>query len=423
MVKMPGNEFPAPWLNGRPIDAPNKIGLIDWYSQTDGYYPEPTEHDSRNSVLRIFRSQGSILFEDEFRSQNTADYDDLQTKGRVNRVFRAIEMMSKFKAAHEDGANLSTSVIRDSGIVWYDHGGNLLPHELMHHLRQIEDKLKKRSLENSPVRAFWMGQEIQRSKWASARPSTYHTNQNHPNSLDNPKSLTGATYYHEYNSGQLSYDAINQEHRSAKPSLTVTAYGLQNQTQQSHGWFNQGASLVNLTLQDPKQPLKTTFSRSIQPRSKPQLIWPRFVVLKPDLDSQSSSTRKIHSKPDRANDSIDSGCASGSLAPVTNEETVATNGDSEGDADDERSEYDGWQSEHNVDFRNPPEHRVLKFKTELQENMRRFEELEAEESVERLGGWEKSVLAWLDNVTTEGWTWEGRMRHNWWLEFQVLQVV
>ena len=412
MVKMPRNGFPAPWLNGRPIDAPNKIDLIDWYSQTDGNYPEPTEHDSRNSVLSIFRSQGGILFEDEFRSQNTADHDDSQTTGRVNRVFRALEMMSKFKAAHEDGANLLTSVIGDSGIVWHDHEGNLLSHELMHNLRRIEDELKNRSPEESLVRAFWMGQEIQRSKWTSARPSTYHTNQGHPNGLDSSKSLTRATHYHEYNSGQLSYVTINQEHRSAEASLAATAYSLQNQTQQSRGWLDKEASLVNLALQDHQQPLKPTFYRPIQPWSKPRLTGPGFVIPKPDLDSQSSSTRKIHSKQGLTNDSIDSGYASGSPASVMNEDTAATNGDSEGDVDDGMSACEGWQSEHKVDFRNPPEYRVLKFKTELQENLKCLEELEADEASEALGGCRNSVLTWLDNVTGEGWTWEGRMKHN-----------
>jgi hypothetical protein len=205
-------------------------------------------------VLRIFRSQGSILYEDEFRSENTANYDDCQTTGRVNRVFRAIEMMSKFKAAHGDGADFSISVIRDSGIVWYDHMGNVLPSELMHNLRQVKDELKNRSPENSPVKVFWMGQELQRSKWASIGLSINHGRQNHLKDLDDSKSPMGATYYGEHYLGQLSYAAINQDHGSTEPFLAVTACGLQNQAQQALGWLNQGTSLQNHAFHYSQQP-------------------------------------------------------------------------------------------------------------------------------------------------------------------------
>jgi hypothetical protein len=253
MIKMVGYGFPAPWLNGRPIDAPNKIDMIDWYSQTDGYYPEATEHGSRNNVLRIFRSQGSILYDDEFRAEKTAKHDDFQTRGRVERVFRAIDMISKYKAAYEDGADLSKSVIRDFGTIWYDCESNVLPRDLMHNLRQIEDELQKRSPESSPVKAFWMVQEIQRSKWSSAGPSTDHVHQDAPTVMDASTNLTEAVYSYDHNSRQLSYMPINQQYGSTYPHMADTGSNLQDQPQQSFGWFNQGAINVNFSTQDAQQ--------------------------------------------------------------------------------------------------------------------------------------------------------------------------
>ena len=255
MAKTAGNEFPAPWLNGRPINAPNKINMINWYSQTNGYYADATEHDSKNSVLRFFRSQGSILYDDEFHSKNTVNHDDSQTSGRVARVFRAIDMISKYKAAHEDGADLSKSIIRDFDIIWYDHEQNVIPHQLMHNLRRVEGELRNRSPENSPVRAFWMGQEIQRTKWASAGPNTDRVDQDHPTATDNPTSPIATVYYYDHNPGRLSYVPINQEHGFTDPVMAVTAHYPQNQAQQSSGWFDREITPANISSQDHQQPL------------------------------------------------------------------------------------------------------------------------------------------------------------------------
>jgi len=189
--------FPAPWLNGHPIDAPNKINMITWYSETDGYYPDATGYDSRNSVLSLFRFQGTILYDDEFHSETTANYDDLQTIGRIGRVFRAIDMIGKYKAACKDGADLSNSARVDFTTVWRDNEGNVLPDETMHNLKHFEHELKKKSPDNSPVKAFWTCQEIQRSIWYSARTSNNNLRQNCSNVVNN-RTLPGLDHTKKY---------------------------------------------------------------------------------------------------------------------------------------------------------------------------------------------------------------------------------
>jgi hypothetical protein len=153
-IKISGFSFHAPWLNGHPIDAPEKIDMIDWYSQTIGYYEEAAEHESRNSAVRLLRTHGDILYNDEFRVELTVDDDKSSTEGRVSRVFRAIDMVRRYKAIYEDGADLSTSIVRDFAIVWKDNEGSELPRELMHNHRQIYEEIEKRSDDNCPVRAF-----------------------------------------------------------------------------------------------------------------------------------------------------------------------------------------------------------------------------------------------------------------------------
>lgn len=295
MAKMAGNGFPAPWLNSRPIYAPNKIDMIIWYSETDGYYPDATEHDSSNSVLRFFRSQGSILFNDEFHSENTIYHDDSQTAGRVNRVFRAIEMISKYKAAYEDGADLSKSIIRGFEVVWYDHEENELPLELMHNLRHVEDELKNRSPENSPIGAFWMGQEIQRSKWASTGPNTYHLHQGHPPATDDPTNTTGPVYYYDQNPGQLSRVPINQEHGFTDPVMPVTAYYPQNEAQQSSGRFDQEIAPAKINSQDHRKPLTalnpTTAAFVLgPPNTSPPAVTPEESTQEPCRPGPSNSS-------------------------------------------------------------------------------------------------------------------------------------
>jgi hypothetical protein len=497
---MAGNGFPAPWLNGRPIDAPNKIDLIDWYSQKDGYYPDATEHDSRNSVLRIFRTQGNILYDDEFHPESTVEYDSSQTIGRVERVFRAIAMMSKFKAACEDGADLLRSIIVLE-IIWYDHKGKVLPPGLMHNLRKIEDQLKNRSPENSPVRAFWTGQEIQRSKWASVGPSTDPILQDHPNGSGDPTNSMAVTCYYDHHSGQMSYPPINQDHGFADPSMPANAYDLQIQVQLSSGWPNQELEHGNHGPQDPPKPvavldpttaafapstlttspsrltpeastqegsnpgpvnpssepitLKTSltvaklavqsqreykwqdrddehspddhifipnFCRPIQSRSNPQLpgpgserqnqIWtPSQSPIRTASPTPNLSLTLTRSPPTNENVE-DSGYASGSPPPDVDINTAATNGDSDDDADGEITKYENIS----VDLGYPPEYRALKFEMGREENLRPRKEREALEVPETLWGSRSSVLTWLAAVSAEGWTWEGRMRHSWWLE-------
>ncbi len=103
---MVGGSFSAPWLRGRPIDGLHKAEMVDWSSQMDGYYREKTESYHSNSVLRFFRCHAKILFDDDFKAADTAKHDDSQTIGRVHRVFRAIDMMRKYHAACQDGADL-----------------------------------------------------------------------------------------------------------------------------------------------------------------------------------------------------------------------------------------------------------------------------------------------------------------------------
>jgi hypothetical protein len=238
-------EFPTPWLNGHPIDAPKKIDMIDWYSQADGYYPDATENDSRNSVLTLFRFQGAILYEDEFRSETTINQNNSQTIGRVNRVFRAIDMISKYKAAYEDGADLSQSAIVDFETVWRDQEENVLPHKLMHNLQQVEEELRNRSPENSPVRAFWVEQETQRFKWVSTGPTTDDLHQDHPSTMDNPTDPIVPGYYHDQDLAVAVYVPNSQEY--ADSFRAVFADYFQSRPQNFSGWFGQ----------EPQQPLTT----------------------------------------------------------------------------------------------------------------------------------------------------------------------
>jgi hypothetical protein len=238
--------FPAPWLNGHPIDAPKKIDMIDWYSQTDGYYPDATENDSRNSVLTLFRSQGTILYEDEFRSETTINQDNSQTIGRVNRVFRAIDMINKYKAAYEDGADLSQSAIVDFKTVWRDHEENVLPHKLMHNLQQVEEELRNRSPENSPVRAFWMEQETQRFKWVFAGPTTDDLHQDHPSAIDNHIDPIVPGYYYDQDLAVAVYVPNSQEY--ADSFRAVFADYFQNPPQNFSGWFGQALQQPLTTL-------------------------------------------------------------------------------------------------------------------------------------------------------------------------------
>jgi hypothetical protein len=242
---MESYEFPAPWLNGHPIDVPKKIDMIDWYSQTDGYYPDATDNDSRNSVLTLFRFQGAILYEDEFRSETTINQSNSQTIGRVNRVFRAIDMISKYKAAYEDGADLSQSAIVDFETVWRDQEKNVLPHKLMHNLQQVEEGLRNRSPENSPVRAFWMEQETQRFKWVSAGPTTDGLHQDHPSAIDNPTDPIVPGYYYDQDLAVALYVPNSQEY--ADSFRAVFANYFQNPPQNFSGWFGQ----------EPQRPLTT----------------------------------------------------------------------------------------------------------------------------------------------------------------------
>lgn len=282
--------FPAPWLKGRPIDAPDKIDLIDWYSQTDGYYPEAEEHDCKNSVLRFFRAQGSILYDDEFHSENTINHDDLQTTGRVNRVFRAMDMINKYKAAYEDGADLSKSVLVDFETVWYDHEGNVLPQKSMHNLQKVEDELKKRSPANSPVKAFWMGQELQRSEWDLARQNTDPLNQDHPTATDDHTNSVAPVYFYDYNLALPLYFPIKQKQRSANPFMADMPHDLLNQAQHFFGWFDQES-------QQPTTALNPTTAVFIPGSSNaPQLVQALEISTSPETGPMNSTGEPITQK-------------------------------------------------------------------------------------------------------------------------------
>lgn len=374
-------EFSAPWLNGRPIAAPNKIDMINWYSQTDGYFPDATENDSRNSLLSLFRFQGKILYEDEFCSGRTTNYDCSQTIGRVSRVFRGIDMIGKYKAACEDGADLSKSIVVDFEIVWRDYEENILPYELMHNLQLFECELKKRSPENSPVRAFWMGQEIQRLQWASGSRAPGDLYLDYPSTIGSPV-VSGYYSTQEYTIGEdaqnppimlnpmtadfvptnnginllaqaqeypasTKFGSINAPREQAAPAIILTVAELIAKGRKEYNWGERD---------DESWPgddiFIPTFCRPKQPWSKPHILGPGYVAPKIESvpgtklteDSASIQDPQSSTKEPRK-DLHDSGYSSGGTPPHEVQYAAATAGNSGEDADEAVLETEGEQLE------------------------------------------------------------------------------
>lgn len=374
-VKMSDYQFPVPWLKGHPIEAPHKIDMIDWYSQTIGYFAEPTEHDSRNGVLRILRLHGGILYNDEFSAESTINYEDTSTYGRITRVFRSIDMIRKYKAACEDGADLSKSIIRDFGAVWIDEEGNELPRELMQNLRQVTKEIESRSIKNSPILVFWMAL---RSEAGLSNPQD-----NVPQAMDQLPNGEAATVNFSPSGPQRSLTALNP----------ATAEFIPNNSFMSPAALSRTLSTGNLSGSGPfnpsGQPITTLDTSITNPGSSgykavtfydtdgeywtndeifipnfchnkppktvvPQPIKPKLEEPKPDSDAGPSSTSRSGpsfeaDKNGDSGDGGDEGCLSSRFDVEENDadDELSSMHDTEGnDTDDRLSESGYGPSEH-----------------------------------------------------------------------------